>query len=282
MAGEQQLTLSFDREEGEPMGLMTDDKLTVTRVQEGTIAEGKIQLGDVLQRVNGYPIRDKTHFFLLLNRCYPTQLTISRMTIRPRHGVPLALERLFHRKPGYEYPMVEVDCSQYPGKLFGLILATKYHKVYVADTKAEMKSVSSIFFKVSDKILIVNGTPVSDKEVAKKLIVGSRGRFQAVIERPVSDAAKREVRLLEESYKQEVHRQQQKSTKLAYPPDVVIIAQKQRERMKNPLPELPKILKRTPAVRDPRKRVKLNQSYVEISIPRDVSTKKKLRPVPRS
>ncbi len=53
MAGEQQLTLYFDRKEGDPMGVMADDKLTVTIVQEGTFAEGKILLGDILQKVNG-------------------------------------------------------------------------------------------------------------------------------------------------------------------------------------------------------------------------------------
>ncbi len=65
----------------------------------------------------------------------------------------------------------------------------------------------------------------------------------------------------------------------SYPADVVAIGQKQRERMRNPLPELPKILRRTPSTC--MKRVKLNQSHVEILIPRDIDLKKKLKAVPR-
>ncbi|MCP3668562.1 MAG: hypothetical protein GY696_39790 [Gammaproteobacteria bacterium] len=66
---EQQITKFFDREEGDPLGLLTDEKMMVTRVQAGTMADGQIQLGDIMQKVNGYQIRDKVWFKHLQGYC---------------------------------------------------------------------------------------------------------------------------------------------------------------------------------------------------------------------
>ncbi|MFH4980028.1 hypothetical protein AB6A40_006737 [Gnathostoma spinigerum] len=58
------------------------------------------------------------------------------------------------------------------------------HKIVI--TEIRENTVAGDFFKVYDHIVAINGKPVSETEVAKKLIREYKANFQAVIERPVT------------------------------------------------------------------------------------------------
>ncbi len=224
----------------------------------------------------------KDHFFQLLSRCCPTRLTFVRNTGRTEElaasQLPSELEKLVQRRSGFEYPLVEVDAAQHPGKTLGLILCTRQHKVYV--TAAKQGTIAGNFFKPSDRILALNSVPVSDREVARALIVSSKGKFNAVIERAATEIAKREVKQLEESYRAEVAKQtvQAKRRVSDMPQDVQQIVEAQRERMKSPGPEKRAILQRTTS-ND--KKVTVTPGHQEVEIASDVDPTKKLRIVPR-
>lgn len=183
------------------MGIVTDEKLTVTRVQTGTLADGQIQLGDVVKKVNSHVVTDRDHLFKLLQRCSTTQLTLVRSSGKSEELAAARLhpdlEKLFTRRAGFDYSIQDVDCAQHAGKPLGLILATINHGVYTKAVRSG--SVAEIFFKKSDRILLINGTPLSDTKVARAIIQQSQGRFRAIVERATSEEAKKEVRQLEET-----------------------------------------------------------------------------------
>ncbi len=284
--GEKTVTEFFDREEGEPMGVETDETLMVTRVQAGTVADGKMNLGDVIKKVNGHTVNDKNHFYQLLQKCYPTNLTVVRNdTLAEKLAasqLPQNLEKMVHRRSGFEYPLTEVDCTKFPGKQLGLTLATRYHKVYV--TQARAGTIAGNFFKVGDRVIILNGAPVSDREVAKKLIVNSGGRFQAVVERPANDSAVREVRQVEITYKAEAAKAALAAKTCNMPSDIVNIvteARKKNKDSKSEESEGPKrILKRTPS--NSNRNLTFSPGHQEVAIASDVDPAKRLRNVPRS
>ena len=98
-------------------------------------------------------------------------------------GKPLTKEQeeLIRRRPGFTYHAVDVD---WPGskKALGIILSTRLHRVVVAELRPG--SVGAEQLKVLDHVVAVNGLPVSDKSVAKQIILKNNGKFTALVERP--------------------------------------------------------------------------------------------------
>ncbi|MCP3668563.1 MAG: hypothetical protein GY696_39795 [Gammaproteobacteria bacterium] len=160
----------------------------------------------------------------------------------------------------------------------GLVLVTRQHKVFV--TGAKEGTIAGHYFKVTDRVLLVSGTPVSDREVARALILSSKGKFQAVVERAVTDAAIMEVKQLEEAYRAEVARQVAQAKADDMPRDVQDIVAKQRDKLKQKPEEKKKILQRSPSS-ESLKKVSVTQGHEEVDIASDVDPQKKLRTVPR-
>ncbi|VDK50239.1 unnamed protein product [Cylicostephanus goldi] len=71
------MDVEIPMEEGEPLGATPNDKLVITKVQGGTIADGKLRIGDQIIKVNGQSISDQNSFFRALRYAPP----IARLTI---------------------------------------------------------------------------------------------------------------------------------------------------------------------------------------------------------
>ncbi len=100
------------------------------------------------------------------------------------------LEHLIQRRSGYEYHQLDVDASQHVGNT-GLKLVTRQQKVFVADVKEG--TIAAHYFKAGDQVLLVTGTPVKGAQSVHSLIMKALWKFQAVVERAVTDEAKNEV-----------------------------------------------------------------------------------------
>ncbi|CAJ0588962.1 unnamed protein product [Cylicocyclus nassatus] len=98
-------------------------------------------------------------------------------------------QRNFVPKPGFAYFLVILRVT--PGLRFGLGIKTYRNLVIVS--RVEPGTLSADALQVADRIVDVNGKPVSDKDVAKTLILRSLqadGSVNMIVERAVEPAAK--------------------------------------------------------------------------------------------
>ncbi|KJH43837.1 PDZ/DHR/GLGF domain protein [Dictyocaulus viviparus] len=112
--GPQTLDIDIPMEEGEPLGATPNDKLIITKIQDGTIAEGKLKIGDQITKVNGHAITDQNSFFNALRFAPPVaRLTIVRdqkkaEELEARIRIPEARAKLIQRRDGYAYFLAKI------------------------------------------------------------------------------------------------------------------------------------------------------------------------------
>ena len=209
MMTEIQQVMDVERGEGEPVGLTVDDNLVVVKVAPASPAEeGKLRPGDKIVSVIDIPVRTKDEFFQRIQFAHPRlRLGFKRameesdaagaapaaapVAAPAGQGLDPELEKLLRRRPGFEYLVAELDWPAQQNRQLGIVLANRMHRVIVGNLKPG--SLGEEKLKVLDRIVAVNGAPVSDKDVAKTLIVTAGGKFGALVERPVSEEAKEEV-----------------------------------------------------------------------------------------
>lgn len=49
----------------EALGVRPDENLMISRIMDKSHAQGKFELGDVIKKLNGIPIKDRNQFFKL-------------------------------------------------------------------------------------------------------------------------------------------------------------------------------------------------------------------------
>ncbi|TKR60509.1 hypothetical protein L596_027745 [Steinernema carpocapsae] len=237
-------------EEGEPLGATPNEKLVVTKVQNGTLAEGKLRIGDQILKVNNIAIQDTNHFFRLLRYAPPNaRLTVCRDSkkaeeLEARIHIPADRAKLIQRRDGFLYQLVKIDWKPGGPKLG---LGIKHYQNRVLVSRADPGSLAATQLLVGDHIIDIDGKPVTDKDVARELLLKalqSTGCVTSVIERPESMEAKHWV-------------QTALAATAAQPPsvqmnsDVRDIAAKERQRLKAKAeqPKKASILGRTAAPR---------------------------------
>ncbi|GMS98909.1 hypothetical protein PENTCL1PPCAC_21084, partial [Pristionchus entomophagus] len=225
-----EMTIDIQMEEGEPLGATPNDKMIVTKVQAGTISERKLKVGDQILRVNDTVIKDTRHFFAQLRFAPPcARLAIFRdekkaEELTSRLHIPADREPNITRRDGFSYELVKMVWKEGGPKLG---LGIKHFQNRVLVSKTEPASISAENLKIGDHIVDINGQPVTDKDVARGILVKglqARGEVTMVIERPETMEAKHWV-------------QRALTVQTAQPPsvrmnsDVRDIAQKERARL---------------------------------------------------
>ncbi len=277
--GTKEISLEMERDEGQPLGIYVDDQLVVTRVMSYSLTDGLLQLGDVVKAVNGKPVKDKEQLYQYLRRAFPMlQLNVIRDSSRKAQLesslLPVDLEKLVRRRAGFEYLLVEVDWPAEQQRALGLALENRLNRVVVTDLK--QGSVCADKFRVYDRLLTINHSPISDKDVAKQLIISCNGKWRSAVERPVTAAAVAEM-------KESAASATATTVVGVLPTDVQVIADAQRDLQKQqqlsgtaaPQP----ILRRTPSTGN--LKIKIDKQHQEVPIPSDVDPNKNLRHVPR-
>ncbi|RCN32414.1 PDZ/DHR/GLGF domain protein [Ancylostoma caninum] len=238
------MEIEIPMEEGEPLGATPNDKLIITKVQNGTIAEGKLKIGDQIIKVNGQPISDQNNFFKALRFAPPVaRLTIIRdqkkaEELEARVRIPEARAKLIQRRDGYAYFLAKLVWQPNGPKLG---LGIKHFQNRVLVSRCDPGSLSSTQLAVGDHIIDIDGVPVTDKDVARDLLIKAlqeKKEVSAVVERPETMEAKHWT-------------QQALVTQVCQPPsvqmnsDVRAIAARERARVKEPRPPPKSILRQT-------------------------------------
>ncbi|TKR94569.1 hypothetical protein L596_008835 [Steinernema carpocapsae] len=278
----------------EPIGVRPDDKMLITRIQKDSHGEGKFELGDIIKSVNGIPVASRNMFFKLLegatlnNR---VEVIVERCSAREAelemHRLPLNIEKLIKRSSGFEYILVDIKYVPKAGRIFGLNIAqVTSHKVIVPDVTEN--SVAAEYLKALDHIVAINGKPVCDVDIAKKIILNCKACFQAVLERPKTLEAINSVKKEVDEWRIKISKPQPHRNMEEMPADVQEIVTNQIARLEKmrktaPNAKLPSNLCAgggpTKAKRKGRLRVAFKEDHVETEIQSDVSVGKKLRSI---
>ncbi|VDM92902.1 unnamed protein product [Onchocerca ochengi] len=211
-----EMTVVIPMEEGEPLGAVPNEKLVIIKVQEGTLAEGKLKVGDQILKVNDVIVRDTDHFYQLLRFAPPiasillirdakkaaeleakVHIPSERANLASIHGHV----RKYFRKGliialnivSLEYNKVNScgfsQLSRIDWKPGGpkLGLGIKHYQNRVLVSRADQNSLAAQNLLVGDHIIDIDGRPVTDKDVCRELLLKSfqTQRFATmVIERP--------------------------------------------------------------------------------------------------
>ena len=247
--------------------------------------------------VIGIPVRSKDEFFHRLKFAHPRL----RMGFRRPPGdsgtekssageLSPELEKLLRRRAGFEYLVAELDWPAQQNRQLGIVLANRMHRVIVGNLKPG--SLGEEKLKVLDRIVAVNGAPVSDKDVAKGLMVEAGGKFSAVVERPVSEEARAEHRRTERPGRERGVDGPSEALVAAAGPNadpailpwdcLAIAARERQQRAGQPRPALPGILRKAaqPSLRRS-SGISHADSATSHQIQRDTPDHKRLRKTPR-
>ncbi|OZC06895.1 PDZ/DHR/GLGF domain protein [Onchocerca flexuosa] len=185
-----EMTVVIPMEEGEPLGAVPNEKLVIIKVQEGTLAEGKLKVGDQILKVNDEIVRDTDHFYQLLRFAPPIASILlvrdakKAAELEAKVHIPPERAKFILRRDGYTYFLSRIDWKPGGPKLG---LGIKHYQNRVLVSRTDQNSLAAQFLLVGDHIIDIDGRPVSDKDVCRELLLKSfqTQRFATmVIERP--------------------------------------------------------------------------------------------------
>ncbi|KAL3990845.1 hypothetical protein ACH3XW_33465 [Acanthocheilonema viteae] len=169
----------------EALGVRPDENLLISRIMDKSHAQGKFELGDVIKKLNGIPIKDRNQFFklfedataggrIIVERSAERELELEKRLLPPN------IEKIIKRHAGYDYIIVNVRYDSSAGRPFGLNIANvTAHKIIIYDVTEN--TVAGDYLKIYDHIIAINGNPVSDVNVAKKMIRECGANFQVFV-----------------------------------------------------------------------------------------------------
>ncbi|KAH7728727.1 PDZ domain containing protein [Aphelenchoides avenae] len=190
------IVIEIQMEEGDPLGATPNDKLVIVKVQPGTLADGQLRVGDQIVKVNGTKVQDSDHFYKLLRFAHPVaRLDVVRddakaAELEAKFTIPEERAKFIQRRDGYVYQLAKIEWRPGGPKLG---LGIKHYQNRVLVSRCEPGSLAAQQLQVGDHICDVEGTPVTDKDVARDLLLKAIQKGAAVsfvIERPESMEAK--------------------------------------------------------------------------------------------
>jgi len=175
--------------------------------------------------------------------------------------LPPEREKNLQRREGFTYHLAQIDYQK--GCKFGLGIKHFQNKVFVS--RVDEGSLSSLALVVGDRIVDVNGAPVSDKDVARTMLLRSLQKTHTVslaIERAEAEDAKNAV-------KAALNASEMQAPSVAMASDIQEIVKRQKKKMEKQSPEhRPGIIRpRSQPSRD--RRVSVNSDRKEIIISTD-------------
>lgn len=195
--GTKDVTINMMIEEGDVLGATPSENLVITRVQNDTLADGKIFVNDKIIKVNNVEPRDVHHFYRLVvaaSRKGHLELVVRRgkqdTAKDAQEAVPQDRLSKLRIRDGFAYRVVEMEFKR--GMKVGL--GFKEYMNCVVVTRAQEGTMAGGVFKVGDTICDVDNTRVSDKGVCQTLIVNALKAHQkvsCVVASPESEEAKK-------------------------------------------------------------------------------------------
>ncbi|KAI6238031.1 hypothetical protein M3Y99_00730100 [Aphelenchoides fujianensis] len=196
MGEPKETVIEIPMEDGEPLGATPNDKLVITKVQPGTVAEGKLKMGDQVVKLNNTKVTDTNHFFNLLRYAPPVAIIHvirdekKAEELEARVHIPADRAKFIQRRDGFEYLLVKIEWKPGGPKLG---LGIRHYQNRVLVSRCDAGSLAAVQMKVGDHIIDIDGKPVTDKDVAREMLLKSlqsQGFASMVVERPESMEAK--------------------------------------------------------------------------------------------
>uniref|UniRef100_A0A0R3RWA3 PDZ domain-containing protein n=1 Tax=Elaeophora elaphi TaxID=1147741 RepID=A0A0R3RWA3_9BILA len=272
----------------EALGVRPDENLLISRIMDKSHAQGKFELGDVIKKLNGIPIKDRNQFFklfedataggrIIVERSAERELELEKRLLPPN------IEKMIKRHAGYDYIIVNVRYDSSAGRPFGLNIANvTAHKIIIPEVTEN--TVAGDYLKIYDHIIAINGNPVSDVTVAKKMIRECGANFQlrynihltsfpAVIERPITLDSNGEIKREVDEWKRRMAR----PTNLEQmPQDVQEIVEKYfKQREIKQATNLVSVLRKPTGQQ---RKIHFSEHHIETQIQSDTPATKRLRP----
>ncbi|KAI6234786.1 Smz-2 [Aphelenchoides fujianensis] len=199
MASEEQPENVFEVElDGQPdWGIKLSSNLIVLALRADGPFAGKCEIGDQVVNVNETPVKKLQEF---------EAIALQTAQMRVENDVqllPPEREKNVTRRDGFSYRLTQIDFQK--GCKFGLGIKHYQNRVLVSRVDEgefpsrpaahcrSSGSLSARSLQLGDRIVDVNGQPVSDKDVARDMLLMSLKKHRTVtlvIERAESDAAK--------------------------------------------------------------------------------------------
>jgi len=270
--------IQFDIElkEGEDWGVKLTNDLQIVGIKSGGQFDGKAAVGDYIVQVNNSAVKSIEEFEQAVMHFGPIlHIQVSRgLKTSEVQLLPPEREKNVQRKDGYSYQMVQIDYQK--GCKFGLGIKHFQNKVLVSRVDAGSLSAKSL--ALGDRIVDINGTPVTDKDVARNMLMRSLQKTRTVslvIERAEMQEAKDIV-----GNALRVSEMQPPSVAMAS--DVQDILKRQKEKMQNdakaPHKQATSLIRRSLS-NDPKRHVSVGNNKKEVIIATDHEGKN-LRHVP--
>uniref|UniRef100_A0A915PUZ2 PDZ domain-containing protein n=1 Tax=Setaria digitata TaxID=48799 RepID=A0A915PUZ2_9BILA len=183
-------TVVIPMEEGEPLGAVPNEKLLIVKVQPGTLADGKLKVGDQILKVNDTIVRDADHFYQLLRFAPPVASILlvrdakKAAELEAKVHIPQERAKFIIRRDGYTYFLSRIEWKPGGPKLG---LGIKHYQNRVLVSRTDQNSLASQQLLVGDHIIDIDGRPVTDKDVCRELLLKSlqtQRSVTMVIERP--------------------------------------------------------------------------------------------------
>lgn len=195
--GTKEVTVNIIMEEGDVLGATPSENLVITRIQADTLADGKLQEGDRIVKVNNIAPKELAHFYRLVvaaSRKGHLAMVVCRdektQEVLKDSKIQVPQERIgnLRIRDGFHYKLVTMEYKR--GEKVGLGIKDYMNCVVV--TKCPDGTMAGQVFKVGDTICDVDNVRVTDKGVAQNLIIAglkANQRVTMVIASPESPEA---------------------------------------------------------------------------------------------
>jgi S1-C subfamily serine protease len=174
---------------GEPIGCKVNKELGVMQVNKNGACDQKFAVGDVITHVDEKPITSLKQWEDTVAKGGSFQVNVNRGLKSDQNSeLPPEREKFVNRREGYLYQLVTIEHQR--GCKFGLGIKHYQNKVIVSRVDDGTLSAKSLV--AGDRIIDINGQPVSDKDVARDLLLKSlqkTKKVSLVVERACSDDA---------------------------------------------------------------------------------------------
>ncbi|CAD5224640.1 unnamed protein product [Bursaphelenchus okinawaensis] len=174
-------------------GLTFDSEFLITAIDKESPFHGKVKVGDKIAQINDSKVENEEDFKHAIAKHGPNvTVTLAKSLKASQDPIPENREKNLKRQEGYTYHLAKIDFIK--GCKFGLGIKHFQNKVLV--TRVDPGSLSAKSLVAADRIVDVNGKPVTDKDVARALLLQSlkaKRTVSLLIERPFSKEAKEKV-----------------------------------------------------------------------------------------
>jgi hypothetical protein len=175
------------------IGLIVDANLVIQSIQKGSMAEGKVFIGNKILRVNNQGMLTKAQFDKAVRDHAGQGITLAVWHDKEQ----VRLLQLDTPKSGFEIKEIWLVWNPLSQAKLGLAVKGEGNTVYI--TNVAENSVSSMYLQEGDRVLEIDGWPVVDKDMARTCLVNAfryNNRVGLKIERAVIDEAKSNVSAL--------------------------------------------------------------------------------------